>query len=93
VAWKENLEKSRQDIQDSYFYNADSKFAFLVQGEMSAGKSICLNVLLVQRILTVCNEPETNFIIWEVSDREKEVLVLFKTTHSRFQTFILEMRI
>jgi len=84
VLANENIEKLRQDIQDTeYFCNGDYKFSFLVQGEMNAGKSTCLNALLGQRLLAVSSVPETNFITCVVYDREKEIPVLYKTTLSK----------
>ena len=84
VLVNENLDKLRQDIQDiDYFCNADYKFSFLVQGEMNAGKSTCLNALIGQRLLAVSSVPETNFITCVVYDREKEIPELYKTTLSK----------
>jgi len=92
----EGLQRYNEEMQSiMQFYQSDFKFAFLIQGEMNAGKSTCLNALLGERILAVSSVPETNFLTCIVHDRSCETPLLYKTSlekiyNSRTATFHLD---
>lgn len=79
VLVNENLANLEQELESIHnFCQGDFKFSFFIQGEMNAGKSTCLNVLLGERLVAVSSVPETNFLTCVIPDRGFQTPALYK---------------